>query len=64
MVISYLMGWKDCYHSHQYAPIYWMSFVTEMFKAFLELHQHQRLKTVECRSEDLDDKEIPITYAS
>ena len=41
-----------------------MSFVTEMFKAFLELHQHQRLKTVECRSEDLDDKEIPITYAS
>ena len=39
MVISYLMGWKDCYHSHRYAPIYWTSFVTAMFEAFLELRR-------------------------
>ena len=64
MVISYLMGWKDCYHSHWYAPIYWTSFVTAMFEAFLELCRWQCSKTVECRSENLDEKEIPVTYAS
>lgn len=41
MVISYLMGWKDSYCSHRYAPIYWTSFVTAMLEAFPELRKRQ-----------------------
>ena len=41
MVILYLMGWKDCYSSHRYAPIYWTSFVSAILEAFPELHRRQ-----------------------
>ena len=37
MVISYLMGWGDTYRSHHYTPIYWASFVTQLFKQFPSL---------------------------
>jgi hypothetical protein len=37
MVMSYLMGWGDVYHSHTYSPIYWTSFVTELLKTFPSL---------------------------
>ncbi|KIY47163.1 hypothetical protein FISHEDRAFT_45856, partial [Fistulina hepatica ATCC 64428] len=37
MVISYLMGWGDVYRSHHYTPIYWSSFIGELFRSFPEL---------------------------
>ncbi|CAK5266163.1 unnamed protein product [Mycena citricolor] len=43
MVISYLMGWGDCYKSHNYVPIYWTSFAAALRKAFPSLHQHKGL---------------------
>ncbi|CAK5281207.1 unnamed protein product [Mycena citricolor] len=33
MVVSYLMGWGDRYHSHNYVPIYWTSFVSALLRA-------------------------------
>jgi len=32
IVVSYLMGWGDTYHSHHYSPIYWSTFVCYLFK--------------------------------
>ncbi|CAK5283390.1 unnamed protein product [Mycena citricolor] len=43
MVISYLMGWGDCYKLHNYVPIYWTSFAATLRKAFPSLHQHKGL---------------------
>ena len=37
MVIPYLMGWGDTYHSHHYIPIYWFTFVNFLFAHFPEL---------------------------
>ena len=37
MVISYLMGWGDTYHSHHYSPIYWASFVAELLRIYPQL---------------------------
>jgi hypothetical protein len=37
MVISYLMGWGDCYRSHHYSPIYWSSFVGALLKVYPQL---------------------------
>lgn len=34
MVMSYLMGWGDCYHSHHYTVVYWGSFVGAILGAF------------------------------
>lgn len=38
MVMPYLMGWGEVFRSHTYAPIYWMSVVTMLYKTFPELH--------------------------
>ncbi|KAF8836902.1 hypothetical protein BDN67DRAFT_873647, partial [Paxillus ammoniavirescens] len=37
MVISYLMGWGDTFHSHHYVPMYWSSFVGALLKHYPEL---------------------------
>ena len=37
MVMLYLMGWGDKYRSHQYTPIYWSSFVSQLLQAFPSL---------------------------
>ena len=37
MVMSYLMGWGDIFHSHTYTPIYWSSVVGALYKIFPEL---------------------------
>jgi hypothetical protein len=42
MVISYLIGWGDMYHSHHYTYIYWSSFVGALLKAFPELRNMSR----------------------
>ena len=41
MVISYLMGWGDTYHSHHYILIYWSTFVNCLFMKFPELRPVQ-----------------------
>ncbi|CAK5270204.1 unnamed protein product [Mycena citricolor] len=43
MVISYLMGWGDNYHSHRYVPIYWSSFVSELLSSVPDLRSNQQL---------------------
>lgn len=37
MVMSLLMGWGDIYLSHQYAPIYWNSFIGYLYKRYPDL---------------------------
>jgi len=37
MVMSYLMGWGDIYHSHHYTPIFWSSFTGALLREFLDL---------------------------
>jgi hypothetical protein len=39
MVMSYLMGWGDVYRSHHYTPIFWSSFVGDLYKAFPDLRK-------------------------
>lgn len=39
MVISYLMGWGDVYHSHTYSPIFWSSFVGFLLRKFPGLRE-------------------------
>ena len=39
MVILYLMGWKNTYHSHHYVNIYWSSFVSALLNCFPNLQQ-------------------------
>ncbi|KAG1744831.1 hypothetical protein EDB19DRAFT_1906541 [Suillus lakei] len=34
MVISYLMGWGDTYHSHHYSLVHWSSFISALLKDF------------------------------
>jgi len=34
MVVSYLMGWGDTYHSHRYTSIYWSTFVGQLLRVF------------------------------
>jgi hypothetical protein len=42
MVISYLMGWGDVYKSHNYAPVYWSSFVGALLKYYPTLKRTTR----------------------
>ncbi|KAL4062079.1 hypothetical protein V8B97DRAFT_2026920 [Scleroderma yunnanense] len=37
MVISYLMGWQDTYHSHNYVTIFWSSFLSALLTVYPEL---------------------------
>ncbi len=37
MVVSYLMGWGDLKTSHTYSPLYWSSFMANLFRAYPEL---------------------------
>lgn len=39
MVISDLMGWKEIYMSHNYAPIYWTTFAGYLCKTFPDLRR-------------------------
>ena len=39
LVMSYLMGWDDNFTSHNYAPIFWNSFVGSLLSKFPELRQ-------------------------
>lgn len=34
LVVTYLMGWGDVYRSHQYAIIYWGSFISYIYRVF------------------------------
>jgi len=40
MVISYLMGWGDCYTSHTYTAIYWGTFVGYLLQIFPDLGRY------------------------
>lgn len=42
LVVSYLMGWEDTYHSHHYSPIYWSSFVHALLQTFPEFRTSQK----------------------
>ncbi|CCO35593.1 DNA repair and recombination protein pif1,mitochondrial [Rhizoctonia solani AG-1 IB] len=37
LVVTHLMGWGDVYKSHQYATIFWMSFVSVIHKFYPQL---------------------------
>jgi hypothetical protein len=37
MVMSYLMGWGDIYHSHHYTAIFWSSFTGAILREFPDL---------------------------
>ena len=51
MVMSYLMGWGDTYRSHHYSPIYWASFVAELFQT----HPQLRRRNLPLREESQTD---------
>ena len=40
MIMSYLMGWGDCYRSHTYTNVYWASFVASLLRIFPQLLPH------------------------
>ncbi|VDC07039.1 unnamed protein product [Peniophora sp. CBMAI 1063] len=51
MVMTYLMGWKDCFRSHRYAPLFWSSFVGTMLRDRPELRRSSSSET-EARTDD------------